>query len=129
MLIRTRASTAPWWLTAAYVTALVPADYVMASSMLRGLDRRSTLGCRPLVVRSRGMARCCVGLCRRRRGDLLRPARRQRRAATHLLELGAGGDLLGEQRRLDAVEQTLQPADQLGLRDAQLGLARGRCHR
>jgi hypothetical protein len=41
MLIRTRASTTPWWLTVAYVGALVPADHVMATSMLRGLDERS----------------------------------------------------------------------------------------
>lgn len=41
MLIRTRATTSPWWLTAAYVAALVPADHVMASSMLSGLDTRS----------------------------------------------------------------------------------------
>ena len=43
-------------------------------------------------------------------------------AAAHLLELGAGGHLLGEQRGLDAVEEALQPADQLRLRDAQLGV-------
>ncbi len=41
MLIRTRASTSPWWLTAAYVGALIPADHIMATSMLRGLDKRS----------------------------------------------------------------------------------------
>lgn len=41
MLIRTRAATWPWWLTAAYIAALVPADHVMASSMLSGLDERS----------------------------------------------------------------------------------------
>ena len=35
-----------------------------------------------------------------------------------------GRHLLGEQRGLDAVEQALQPADQLSLRDPQLGLAR-----
>ncbi len=44
----------------------------------------------------------------------------------HLLELLADGHLLGEQRRLDAVEQALQPADELGLGDAQLGFARRR---
>jgi pimeloyl-ACP methyl ester carboxylesterase len=46
-------------------------------------------------------------------------------ATAHLLQLDAGGHLLGHQRRLDAVEQALQPADQLGLRDAQLRLGRG----
>ena len=48
--------------------------------------------------------------------------RRQR--AAHLLELGPGRHLLGEQRGLDAVEQALQPAHQLGLGDPQLGVAR-----
>ena len=43
----------------------------------------------------------------------------------HLLELLAGGHLLGEQGGLDAVEQALEPADQLGLGDAQLGPGRG----
>ena len=45
-----------------------------------------------------------------------------RRQLAHLLELLAGRHLLGEQRRLDAVEQALEPADELGLGDAQLGL-------
>ena len=43
---------------------------------------------------------------------------------THPLELLAGGDLLGEQRGLDAVEQALQPADQLRLGDPQLAVGR-----
>ena len=51
----------------------------------------------------------------------MRASRRKR--AAHLLQLGPGRPLLGEQRGLDAVEQALQPADQLGLRDPQLGLA------
>ena len=46
--------------------------------------------------------------------------------AAHLLELRAGRHLLGEQRGLDAVEQALEPADQLGLGDPQLGLGRDR---
>ena len=46
------------------------------------------------------------------------------RALAHLLQLCAGGHLLGEQRGLDAVEQPLQPADQLGLGDAQFGVRR-----
>lgn len=45
-----------------------------------------------------------------------------REGAAHLLELGAGRHLLREQRRLDSVEETLQPAHQLGLRNAQLRL-------
>ncbi len=46
------------------------------------------------------------------------------RELAHLLELLAGGQLLGEQGRLDAVEQALEPADELGLGDAQLGVGR-----
>ncbi len=46
-------------------------------------------------------------------------ARRQR---AHLLQLGLGGHLLGDERGLDAVEEALEPADELGLRDAQLGV-------
>ena len=72
----------------------------------------------PLQVRARGPARlrCFFGSA-----GPGHHAGRQRPA--HLLELRPGGHLLGEQRGLDAVEQALQPADQLGLRDPQLGLA------
>src|ERR1700752_4853789 len=42
----------------------------------------------------------------------------------HLLELGPGRHLLGEERGLDALEQSLQPSHQLGLGNAQLALAR-----
>lgn len=38
-------------------------------------------------------------------------------------ELLAGGELLGHEARLDAVEQALEPTDELGLGDAQFGLA------
>ena len=48
------------------------------------------------------------------------------RALAHLLELGARCHLLGEQRGLDAVEQALQPADELRLGDPQLGVRRDR---
>ena len=41
-----------------------------------------------------------------------------------MLQLRAGGHLLREQGGLDAVEQAFQPADQLGLRDAQFGVGR-----
>jgi len=41
LLLRVRGRTRPWWLTATYVAALVPADYVMASSMLEGIRRRA----------------------------------------------------------------------------------------
>ncbi len=62
------------------------------------------------------------------RGALLRVllgrhhARRQRSA--HLLQLRPRGHLLREQGGLDAVEQALEPADELRLSDPQLGLAR-----
>ena len=39
--LRVRGRGAPWWVTAAYVGALVPADLVMATSMLRGLKERA----------------------------------------------------------------------------------------
>jgi len=51
-------------------------------------------------------------------------AHRQRRSAAHLFELYACGHLLRDQCRLNAVEQAFQPADELRLRDAELGLAR-----
>jgi hypothetical protein len=40
LVLRTRGRTAPWWLTAGYLTVLVPADFVMAGSMLRGIRDR-----------------------------------------------------------------------------------------
>ena len=70
-----------------------------------------------------------TGVLRRARhdGPLARLARlaRQHRAgqrAAHLLQLLLRGHLLGEQGRLDAVEEPLEPTDQLRLRDAQLGV-------
>jgi hypothetical protein len=42
--VRTRARTSPWWLRAAYVVALVPADAVMSTAMLRGIRRRAETG-------------------------------------------------------------------------------------
>ena len=41
LLLRVRGRTRPWWLTAIYVAAVVPADYVMASGMLAGIRRRA----------------------------------------------------------------------------------------
>jgi hypothetical protein len=38
---RSRWTTSPWWLTAAGVLGNVPADFVMARSMLRGVERRA----------------------------------------------------------------------------------------
>jgi hypothetical protein len=40
--LRVRGRTSPWWLTLAYHAALVPADYVMAVGMLRGIRARVT---------------------------------------------------------------------------------------
>lgn len=38
--LRVRGRTAPWWLTTLYQAGIVPADYVMAMGMLRGLKQR-----------------------------------------------------------------------------------------
>ena len=38
--LRVRGTCSPWWFAATYRTVLVPADYVMAMGMLRGLRRR-----------------------------------------------------------------------------------------
>ena len=35
-----RGKAAPWWLTMLYQVAIVPADFVMATGMLRGLKQR-----------------------------------------------------------------------------------------
>ena len=59
-------------------------------------------------------------------GPATGPARRRERPLAHLVELGPGCHLLGHQCGLDAVEEALEPADQLGLGDPQLGLRRGR---
>ena len=40
VLLRVRGRTWPWWLSAAYQVAIVPADAIMAGGMLRGLRRR-----------------------------------------------------------------------------------------
>lgn len=39
--LRVRGRLAPWWLTATYLAGIVPADYVMAMGMLRGLKQRA----------------------------------------------------------------------------------------
>jgi hypothetical protein len=36
-----RGRATPWWLAGAYIAAIVPADYIMATGMLRGLRRRA----------------------------------------------------------------------------------------
>jgi hypothetical protein len=40
--LRVRGRLSPWWLRAAYLVALTPADHVMAHGMLRGLARRAS---------------------------------------------------------------------------------------
>jgi hypothetical protein len=42
MLIRNRGSVHPWWIDLGYRAAIVPTDHVMATGMLRGLQRRVT---------------------------------------------------------------------------------------
>ena len=59
-----------------------------------------------LEVLARAPAEPAVGLL---------ATRTRRQAAAHLLQLRPRGHLLREQRRLDAVEEPFQPADELGL--------------
>ena len=40
-LLRTLGTTGPWWLSVAYLAALVPADDALADSMLAGVHRRA----------------------------------------------------------------------------------------
>ena len=40
IVFRWRARTDPWWLTVGTHLVLIPADFVMSLSMLRGLARR-----------------------------------------------------------------------------------------
>jgi hypothetical protein len=42
--LRVRGRTSPWWLTTAYLAALVPADGVMGPGMLHGLRQRVDAG-------------------------------------------------------------------------------------
>jgi hypothetical protein len=42
--LRVRGRTGPWWLTAGYHAALVPADLVMGVGMLRGIKQRAESG-------------------------------------------------------------------------------------
>jgi hypothetical protein len=45
--LRVRGRTAPRWLTATYLATMVPADFVMAGGMLRGIKRRAESGAPP----------------------------------------------------------------------------------
>lgn len=77
---------------------------------------------RPLLQVLAGTARL------RPRIVIVRPVRvahadaRRQCSLTHVFELGAGRHLLGEQGRLDAVEQSFEPPHQLRLRDAEFGV-------
>ena len=51
--LRVRGRTAPRWLTATYLATIIPADYVMAGGMLRGIKRRAESGA---LLRSSGSA-------------------------------------------------------------------------
>jgi hypothetical protein len=48
---RVRGRTSPGWLTATYLATVIPADYIMAGGMLRGIKRRAESGA---VFRSSG---------------------------------------------------------------------------
>jgi len=47
--LRVRGHSDPWWLTALYVGALIPADFIMSTGMLRGLKTRAERGASPRV--------------------------------------------------------------------------------
>src|SRR5271157_6382514 len=97
----------------------------MLTSSAAGPPCGSGPGLTPLAVGSKTDTVLCllqVLSCSRVHGSLLRSDARWQRPLAHVLELRPRRHLLREQRRLDAVEQALQPADQLGLRDPQLGI-------
>jgi hypothetical protein len=39
--VRVRGRPAPWWLTVGYIAVIIPADFIMATGMLRGLKQRA----------------------------------------------------------------------------------------
>ena len=41
LVLRVRATFAPWWVRPIYDGMIVPSDFVMARSMLRGIERRA----------------------------------------------------------------------------------------
>jgi hypothetical protein len=45
--LRVRGRMSPWWFAALYVATIPPADFVMATGMLRGLTRRVESGAHP----------------------------------------------------------------------------------
>ena len=84
----------------------------------RGSERATASEPAQRYVPGRSVWSGTVGAGPRRTGA----GRRSRRQLADLLELLASGELLGEQRGLDAVEQALQPPDELRLGDADLAL-------
>src|SRR5215207_3816913 len=96
----------------------------MALSRTNSRTRRSTAGSSPL--RRARMLEVLAGAASRATvvGLLARPSTRWQRAAPHLLQLHPRRHLLREERRLDAMEQALQPANELRLGDPQLGVGR-----
>jgi len=58
LIFRWRAHTRPWWLTLGAHAFLLPADYVMSRSMLRGISTRVTAGLKsgPMALPSRSWA-------------------------------------------------------------------------
>jgi hypothetical protein len=42
--VRVRGKAAPWWLAMAYILAVIPADAIMATGMLRGMKKRAETG-------------------------------------------------------------------------------------
>jgi hypothetical protein len=71
---RSRAHLRPWWLAVAYVMALVPADHVMATQMLRGVAARAEGRSPPAPDRGRGRAAdTAAGLALMAVTPLLRP--------------------------------------------------------
>ena len=47
--LRVRGRARPWWFIVLYAAVIIPADYVMATGMLRGLKRRAEQGGEPVV--------------------------------------------------------------------------------
>jgi hypothetical protein len=43
-IVRSRLRTGPWWVAAAYLLAIIPADFVMSRQMLRGVKTRVERG-------------------------------------------------------------------------------------
>ena len=80
----------------------------------------------PVVQRLAGTARLRPRIVTVRPVRIAHADTRRQGTLAHLFELRPGRHLLGEQRRLDAVEQPLEPADELGLRDPQFGVGRNR---